>query len=626
MTNFSLNIEDLSQQHELLNYELKNVRFVEKPDVRAPKIKLCSFKVEAKKAPPNIDKLSLCIFPMTSHVEGKLNCAEQCFFAQIEDYDEKTEILRFKAPKDQFSTTSCVRFVQNRITYRACFQAHDMIKENGLQNFFDDFQDEPTLCVKRTGKKFDNFEWFNPQIGTNEEQKTAIKNIVNCTAFPFPYVVFGPPGTGKTSCLVECVAQILKLKPNTKILITTQSNSACDEVGVRLLKHVHRTKIFRFYSQSLLKSDSSKISADLRQLSNLRNNVNKYPTKEELKHFNVIIATLTTCSRLVQMTLHEENLDLKCHFDYIFIDECAAATEPEPMIPIVGLGTQPSEITANIILLGDHKQLGPVIHSDLASRLGLSVSLMERMMSKPRYQMNPTDKSFNANFVTQLLDNYRSHPAILQFSNVLFYDSKLRAKVPEPERSFALQWKYLSKNNFPILFHCCKTNSAKPKKSTSTFNEGEVDKVRLYVDWLLTDGIAGAKVEANDIGIISPYKAQLNKLTERLKDLEEIEIGTAEHYQGREKKIIIISTVKSREGLGFLKDERRLNVCLTRAKSLMIIVGNAETLQVNLRHRKMIRWCNSDKFYFSKILCGNLSCISAKPMVDAPEVHSNLKD
>ena len=588
MTHYALNIEDLSQQHDLLDYDLKNVRFVEKSDKKVPNVKWCSFKVKAKKLPPNVEKLSLCIFPMTFYVEDRLNYASQCYFAQIEDYDKETEILTFKASKDQFSGRSCVRFVQNRITYRACFQAFDMIKKNGLQNFFQDFKNEPEDCDKFNGEKFDNFEWFNPQIGKNEEQMTAIKNIVNCTAFPFPYVVFGPPGTGKTSCLVECIAQILKLKPNSKILITTQSNSACDEVGVRLLKRVSLCKIFRFYSQSLLNPNNSKISADLRQSSNLRNNKNEFPTKEEFKHFSVIIATFTTCSRMVQMTLHEANLYLKRHFDYIFIDECAAATEPELLIPVVGLATQLNEITANIILLGDHKQLGPVVHSDIASRLGLSVSLMERIMTKPRYQRNPRDKSFNANFVTQLLDNYRSHPAILQFSNVLFYDSKLRSKVSEPKKNFALQWTGLENKKFPILFNCCTTFSAKPKKSTSSYNEGEVEIVRAYVDLLLTEGIAGAKVRAKDIGIISPYKAQLNKLTERLKDLKKIEIGTAEHYQGREKKIIIISTVKSREGVGFLKDERRLNVCLTRAKSLMIIVGNADTLQVNLRRKRSV--------------------------------------
>ena len=204
-------------------------------------------------------------------------------------------------------------------------------------------------------------------------------------------------------------------------------------------------------------------------------------------------------------------------------------------------------------------------------------------MSKHRYQRNPTNKSFDKNFVTQLLDNYRSHPAILQFSNVLFYESKLRAKVPEPERSFALQWNYLSNNKFPILFHCVTTKSQIAKGGTSSFNEGEIKMVRFYVDLLLNVGVAGQKVDAKDIGIVSPYKAQQNKLIFELRHHKGVEIGSAEYYQGREKKIIIVSTVKSGDKVGFLKSEKRLNVCITRAKSLLIIIGNANTLQVNVQ-------------------------------------------
>lgn len=205
---------------------------------------------------------------------------------------------------------------------------------------------------------------------------------------------------------------------------------------------------------------------------------------------------------------------------------------------------------------------------------------MERIMSKRRYRMNPIDKSFDKNFVSQLLDNFRSHPAILQFSNVLFYESKLRAKLEEPEKSFGTKWNFLTNKKFPVLFHCVKTPSKIIKGGTSSYNDGEVDKVRFYVDLLLNVGIDGKKVLSEDIGIVSPYKAQLNKLKEKLNHVRGIEIGTAEYYQGREKKIIIISTVKSLDNVGFLKSEKRLNVCITRAKSLLILVGNADTLQV----------------------------------------------
>ena len=203
-------------------------------------------------------------------------------------------------------------------------------------------------------------------------------------------------------------------------------------------------------------------------------------------------------------------------------------------------------------------------------------------MSKPRYQINPTDKSFNANFVTQLLDNYRSHPAILQFSNVLFYDSKLRAKVPEPERSFALQWTRLENKKFPILFHCVTNKSQIAEGGTSLFNNGEIKMVRLYVNWLIKDGVGGQKVDKKDIRIVTPYKLQQKKLIYALRHHKGVEVGSDECYQGREKKIIIISTVKSGGKVKTLNSEKRLNECITRAKSLLIIIGNANTLQVTV--------------------------------------------
>lgn len=115
-------------------------------------------------------------------------------------------------------------------------------------------------------------------------------------------------------------------------MVTAQSNSACDEVGVRLLKYISRNKIFRFYSPSLLNPANGETSAVLRETSNLRGKRNSYPTKEEFYHFNVVIVTLMSCSRLVQLDAEGMNRN----FDYIFIDESAAATEAEAYVPIMG--------------------------------------------------------------------------------------------------------------------------------------------------------------------------------------------------------------------------------------------------------------------------------------------------
>lgn len=359
-------------------------------------------------------------------------------------------------------------------------------------------------------------------------------------------------GTGKTSTLVEAVVQILIKKPESKILITAQSNCACDEICKRLLNFVSRNKIYRFYSPILLYQSKKKIDSNLKSISNLRSKEPEWPSSQEFYHFNIVIVTLVSSIRFNE----RKN---KKHFDYIFIDECASSVEPESLIPIAAFGTLGGKISSQIVLLGDHKQLGPVLKSKYASDLCLGVSLLERMMHMKQYSNN------DPKFVTQLLDNFRSHEAILSFSNEKFYDGKLRVKFPKKKANFALNWNLLPNKKFPILLHSSKEVCMKMMDGNSWFNEVEAKLVKSYVNKLLgKGGINGKKVDQTDIGIISPYKAQQDLLKELLQSKPQLEIGTTEYFQGREKKIIIISTVKSNASIGFLNDERVINLYLTK--------------------------------------------------------------
>lgn len=129
---------------------------------------------------------------------------------------------------------------------------------------------------------------------------------------------------------MEAAAQILANKPNSKIIITAQSNSACDEIATRLLKFIPRTKIFRYFTPAV-RRDMREFNENLKSISNLRNNRHEFPTYEELHHFSVVIVTLVTAKRIQQADLKSH------HFEYIFIDESGCAVEPECLIPIAGI-------------------------------------------------------------------------------------------------------------------------------------------------------------------------------------------------------------------------------------------------------------------------------------------------
>lgn len=491
-----------------------------------------------------------------------------------------------------------VEFVPNRMSTRVAHRAVEDAAKNHLASYLRNF-----TGVKPHSDKKDtvSFKWMNKTIGQNREQEMAVRNIFNRSSFPSPYIVFGPPGTGKSSTIIEAIAQIVKLRPKTHILVTAKSNASCDDIGNRLLKYVSCNKVLRIYSPAFDKKPD-KIDKAMQAISNFRNR--HYceckmrscpeiepiddPSYEEFYTARVIITTLVSCGRIISAGIKSN------HFDYIFVDEAASESEPYTLIPISGLGATADGITAQIVLSGDHMQLGSIVRDRFCRKMGMEKSMMERIMETiPQYQKSP---KYNQKFVTQLVNNYRSHPAILQFSNENFYGNKLIPKCRRDVANFACGWDLLLRNkDFPLMFHTTRTNSK--EVGLSLMNEGEINIVNGYIMALVMLGINGQKVEQSDIGIITPYRAQRERLHEQFKSsYPKIEIGTVDAFQGREKRIIILSTVRSRtKHVGFLRNEKRLNVSLTRAQSLLIIVGNSATLQKCLIWNKFIAYCHNNQ-------------------------------
>jgi helicase MOV-10 len=215
--------------------------------------------------------------------------------------------------------------------------------------------------------------------------------------------------------------------------------------------------------------------------------------------------------------------------------------------------------------------------------------MMERLMKLDKYKFTASG-SYDKKYIVQLTKNYRSHRAIIEFSNQEFYNNRLECFQKKQVADFAIGWNHLPNTLYPVIFQCSWVASLEIDKGL--YNEGDIQLVKGYVDALLREGINGKAVEPDDIGIITPYNIQ----REMLKDIFQngIEIGTTEYFQGREKLIIIFSCVRSQtETVGFLKNEKRLNVALTRAKALLIVIGNPETLGKDRRWRKFIDLCRT---------------------------------
>lgn len=474
--------------------------------------------------------------------------------------------------------------------------------------------------------KVNKMKYRNSKIADNPEQKQAVINIVRGTSRPAPYIVYGPPGTGKTSTIVEAIVQVKTMFPNSYCLVTAPSNSACDNLAQRLAKYCTAKELIRLHSSS---RDWSSVPQDIYQFSNRSANEYYFPTTDVLRKYRIIVCTLILSSRLKSRSFlddDDDNYDESddfinsshephSHFTHLFIDECGQALEPESLVAIGLLGkVSPGQIGGQLILAGDPKQLGPVCskttervyksqqkgsEETLDERIGLGVSLLERLMETCSIYKKTVDGSYDQRYVTMLKYNYRSHPTILQLSNALYYDNKLEYKCSKKVRFDPL----ISIENFgsPLIFHNVIGHEKREGRSPSHFNEFEVNVVIKYVKELMNSSV---NVDQSEVGIISPYIRQVYKIKAALRSMkiENIEVGTTETFQGREKRVIIISTVRSNRNLldydkkynlGFLVSEKRFNVAMTRAQSLLIVVGNSQLLALERIWLALIEHCET---------------------------------
>uniref|UniRef100_A0A1B0DII1 DNA2/NAM7 helicase-like C-terminal domain-containing protein n=1 Tax=Phlebotomus papatasi TaxID=29031 RepID=A0A1B0DII1_PHLPP len=226
------------------------------------------------------------------------------------------------------------------------------------------------------------------------------------------------------------------------------------------------------------------------------------------------------------------------------------------------------------------------------------VSLLERLIDTGIYAKDPNTGKYNPRVITKLIRNFRSHPKILEFSDEVFYSGELMAEGSPEITRWACGWKFLPNKSVPIIFEHVIGESEQDDNSPSWYNMREVRRVMFHIDQLMkAKNIFGRKITQNCIGVITPYKKQCQKITIECKKRkwEDIDVGSVEQFQGQEKPVIILSTVRSlTRGVGFLNNPKRLNVALTRAQALLIVVGNVDTLQTDPTWNEFIDFCKGN--------------------------------
>ena len=458
----------------------------------------------------------------------------------------------------------------------------------------------------------------------NDSQKKAIENALSCENF---FLIHGPFGTGKTRTLVELISQ--ETRQGHKVLATAESNAAVDNILERLmdnkkltltrLGHPQRVSKHNITQTLAYKAENHKLNKKIKKIHKKIENiiekrrVHTKPTPQyrrgygdydilhmaskgkggrgissdkmksmakwieinqeideahdEIKRIeNRMIKDIVDSSDVILATNSSSALEAiaRVKFDVAVIDEASQATIPSVLIPIAK--------AHRFILAGDHKQLPPTIISDRAG--ALSKTLFEELI-----RIYP--------FKSQLLNiQYRMNSLLMKFPNEEFYDNGLKSdsSVDDIKIRDILD---SHQDEEALLFidtsDIADNRERHLKDSKSIVNEIEAEIAIRIADDYLSDG-----VNESDIGIISPYADQVKIIQENT----EIEVKTVDGFQGREKEIIIISTVRSNNNgnIGFLKDLRRLNVAITSAKRKLIIIGNKDTLITNPTYERLINF------------------------------------
>lgn len=434
--------------------------------------------------------------------------------------------------------------------------------------------------------------------GLNQSQNSAVQKILAAKDIA---IIHGPPGTGKTTTLVQAIRQTLFTEK--QVLVCSPSNTAVD----LLTEKLHREGITvlrlgnpaRISEEVLMNTLDAKVAAheSYKDLKSYRKTAEEYfrmagkykrtfgkEEREQRQLFYQEARKILHDARILEDYIISEQFDkaqvIACtpvvssgrmmrdkQFSTVFIDEAAQALEPMCWIPI--------SRSNRVVFAGDHFQLPPTVKSKEAEKLGLKETLFERAVKIE-------------NVSVMLNTQYRMHEHIMNFSNKKFYEGNLKADISVKETLLDTQ-DFLLNTAFEFIDTAgCGYNEIINPESLSIANPEEGQLLIKHLKMVLTQyELSKDASKRIKIGIISPYKEQVQYLTAKIAEDEELEkyksqiaIKTVDGFQGQERDIIYISMVRSNDQreIGFLNDTRRMNVALTRAKKKLVVIGDSATI------------------------------------------------
>lgn len=490
------------------------------------------------------------------------------YVADIEDTGKSTLYLRLSPTliqdwslKEDMDVEVEVQFQLNRLPM--CEMHHAVDKLPDLSLAYPDVR-EPVQIPWTPGK-----QWSDELSSKlNPKQREAILAVTTPLDIQLPPIlIIGPYGTGKTFTLAQAIKLLLK-QNGSRVLVCTHSNSAADlyireymdpyieqNPDVKLLRVYYKRRWVQTVHQTVQKYCLITQKDGARTFRN--------PTLEDVKDCNVVVATLSTSRFLSGIGLQSG------HFTHILLDEAAQAMECEAIMPLAM-----SSSKTRVVLAGDHMQLSPEVFSQFAQERRFNKSLLERL-----YDHYP--QNFRCKIL--LCENYRSHEAIINYTSELFYEQKLIASGKQMSHP---HW-------YPLTVFTARGEDVQDVNSTSFYNNAEVYEVvervsELQRTWPTEWGTR----DENSIGIVTPYYDQVQRIRSELRKrrLFGVSVERVLNVQGKQFRAIFLSTVRTRKtcivaaedtsdlDFGFLSNAKLLNTAITRAQSLVAVVGDPVAL------------------------------------------------